>query len=351
MTRVAALIFILLTTPAAAWAAPDYARLNADAVRTHVVPRYEALAAATGRLDEAARTFCDGNRTDAAALREAWRGAMAAWEDVQHVRFGPAEWFNRVSRFAFWPDPRNVTARQLAELFEKRDPGALAPKGFVTGSVAVQGLTALERALFDPAEAGKLASEPYRCDWLRAAAANLATMAGEILADWTAAPHQFARGFVEANGGEAGYKSPDEATLDLFKSLHTAVELVADHKLARPLGELAKAARPRLAESWRSETSLANVSANLRAARDLFERLRPGVSDAALVSEIIARFDAAAAAADAVRGPLETAVADPARRAAVERLRREALALKRLIAERLTVALDLALGFNALDGD
>ena len=147
-------------------------------------------------------------------------------------------------------------------------------------------------------------------------------------------------------------KSPDEATLDLFKSLHTAVELVADHKLARPLGESAKAARPRLAESWRSETSLANVSANLRAARDLFDRLRPGVSDAALVNEIIARFDAAAAAADAAARIARNGRrrSRPAARRC-ERLRREALALKRLIAERLTVALDLALGFNALDGD
>jgi predicted lipoprotein len=347
MIRIAILACLLLIA-APAQAAPDYARLNADAVREHVVPRYEALAAATARLDEAAAAFCGGNRTDTAALREAWRGAMAAWEDVQHVRFGPAEWFNRIARFAFWPDPRNVASRQLAELFEKRDPKALSPQGFVTGSVAVQGLTALERELFDPAEAGKFASDPYRCEWLRAVTTNLATMARDIVADWTAPPHDFARAFVAASGG---YKDAAEATLDLFKSLHTAVELVADHKLARPLGESAKAARPRLAESWRSETSLANATANLRAARDLFDRLRPGVSDAALVKEILARFDGAAAAAAAVKGSLESAVADPARRTAVERLRREAFALKRLIAERLTVALDLALGFNALDGD
>jgi uncharacterized protein len=351
MTRLVVLIGLLLIAAAPASAAPDYAALNADAVQAHVVPRYQALKVATARLDETARAFCAGDRNDVVALWTAWRGAMAAWEDVQHIRFGPAEWFNRVSRFAFWPDPRNVTARQLGELFEKRDPGALAPKGFVTGSVAVQGLTALERVLFDPAEAGKFASEPYRCDWLQATTANLSTMAADILADWTAPPHEFARAFVAANGGEARYQSPTEATLDLFKSLHTAVELVADHKLVRPLGESPKAARPRLAESWRSETSLANVTANLRAARDLFDRLRLGVADAALVSEIVARFDAAAAAAAAIRGPLEAAVADPARRAPVERLRREALALKRLIAERLTVALDLPLGFNALDGD
>lgn len=145
--------------------------------------------------------------------------------------------------------------------------------------------------------------------------------------------------------------SPSDAALDLFKSLHMAVELVADHKLARPLGDSAKAARPRLAESPRSEASLANIRANLAAARDLFDRLRPGVTDAAVVREIEARFDAAIAAAGAINGSLEEAVGEPAKRPAVERLRREATALKRLLAEKLSVALDLPLGFNALDGD
>ena len=42
---------------------------------------------------------------------------------------------------------------------------------------------------------------------------------------------------------------------------------------------------------------------------------------------------------------------DPARRPAVEKLRREAAALKRLLADRLAPALGLPLGFNALDGD
>lgn len=351
MTRIILFALFVLLASVPARAAPDYASLNAEAVRTHVLPRYESLAAATARLDVAATAFCGGSRTDITGLRESWRGAMAAWQGVQHLRFGPAEWFNRVTRFAFWPDPRNVTARQLADLFEKRDPKVLAPEGFVTGSVAVQGLSALERVLFDDAEAAKFASDPYRCDWVRAVTANVAGMSRSMLADWNSAPHDFAREFIAANGGVAGYRNAGEATLDLFKSLHTAVELVADHKLARPLGDSAKAARPRLAESWRSETSLANVTANLAAARDLFERLRPGVADAALAKEIVARFDAASAAASEIRGPLEAAVADPARRPAVERLRREALALKRILAERLTVALDLALGFNALDGD
>lgn len=344
-------LWLSLLVPAGAVAAPDYASLNTDAGRSHVLPRYQALATATAQLEETARGFCAGDRRDVRLVRQSWQQAMAAWQGVQHLRFGPAEWFNRVARFAFWPDPRNVAARQLAELFEKRDPNAVVPDGFVTGSVAVQGLTALERVLFDAGQAGKFASEPYRCEWLSAVAHNLATMARDILADWSGPPNQYGQAFTAAQGGQGGYRAASEATLDLFKSLYAAVELVADHKLARPLGDSVKGARPRLAESWRSETSLANVKANLAAAHDLFERLRSGVADRALAAEISGRFEAAGTAAAAIREPLEVAVADPVRRPVVERLRRETLVLKRLLADKLTVALDLPLGFNALDGD
>lgn len=345
----AILLIVLLVVGRAAVAAPDYAALNADAVNRHILPRYEALAAATGRLETAAREFCGGSK-ELAPLQRQWRETMAAWQAVQHLRFGPAEWFNRAARFSFWPDPRNVTTRQLAELFQKRDPKPLAAENLVTASVAIQGLSAVERVLFDEQEARKLSAEPYRCDWLVAVAANLAAMGQDIRADWTAPPQDYAKAFVAANGGVA-YRTPSEATLDLFKSLYAAVEIVADHKLARPLGESAKNARPRLAESWRSGASLDNIAANLAAARALWDVLSKGVSDVAVADEIARRFDAAGTALAAVSGPLEEAVGDSARRASVEQLRRNLLALKRLLAERVTVALDLPLGFNALDGD
>jgi predicted lipoprotein len=343
------MIFLVsaLAMAAAAAAEPDYRAINADAVRRHVLPRYTALAEASAALEAATRSHC----ADPAALREPWRRAMAAWQGAQHLRFGPIEYFNRAQRFAFWPDPRNVVQRQLAELFERRDPAALDPDKLVTGSVATQGLTALERVLFDPAESGHLKDDAFRCRWLAAVGANLAAMARDTLAEWSKPPQHFAERFVRADGDGSQYHAPSEATLELFKGVYAAVELVADHKLARPMGDKAAAARPRLAESWRSESSLANVRINLAAARELYASLERGVGDAALRAEIARRFAAAVATAEEVKGPLETAVADPARRPAVEKLRREAAALKRLLADRLAPALGLPLGFNALDGD
>src|SRR5690606_27056501 len=143
-------------------------------------PAYAQLAAATAALDEAARASC----SDVPRLQAAWREAMAAWQGVQHLRFGPGELFQRNARFAFWPDARDVAGRQLTALFAKREADALTPRSFAIGSVAVQGLTALERALFEPDGAAKLAQDDYRCAWLRAASANVAGMARETEAEW-----------------------------------------------------------------------------------------------------------------------------------------------------------------------
>ena len=338
-SRLLLLLLLCLAVPAAA---ADYVALNERAVERHVLPAYARLTAETARLDEAAQRSC----ADVPALQAAWRQAMDAWQGAQHIRFGPVALFERHARFEFWPDPRNIAGRQLTQLFEARAPEAITPHSFTVGSVAVQGLGALERILFDKEAAAKLAADPYRCDWLRAAARNVADMARETEAEW----RDYGPRFASATPGGT-YHEPREATAELFKGLHAAVELVADHKLAKPLGEKPGKARPLLAESWRSGSSLAHIEENLAAGLSLYDALSPGVADKALDAELRGRFEATLAAAEAVKGPLKEAVDDPTRRAEVEKLQRQAAELKAALANQLSAALDLPLGFNALDGD
>lgn len=316
----------------------DYAGLNRAVVEGHILPGYARLGTASAALDKAASASC----TDIARLKLAWRDTMLAWQGVQHLRFGPAAWFNRHDRFAFWPDPRNVTQRQLAELFERQ-----ALPDFVTASVAIQGLTALERVLYDSDEAAKLGRQPFHCAWLKAVAANLAAIARDMDHDWRT---RYAELFIAARGGkDVAYAEPKEATLELFKAVYGAVELAADHKLGRPLGSGGKEARPRLAEYWRSRSSGAAIAADLDAARDLYARFDSFVPDRGLAADLQTRF---AALADAAKGiDLDAALAEPTGRERAEALRVQALELKRLLAERLSAALDIPVGFNALDGD
>lgn len=330
---------LLAAEPAYALQEDDYAALNRRAIEQHAEPRYAVLVTATTALAASAKTFCASPDDEKLlGLRRDYHAGVDAWQGIQHIRFGPVELFFRSQRIAFWPDQRNTIGKQMAEILAQRNPGLLEPQKFGRGSVAVQGLPAMERLLFG-ADAPKLPAPGedarYRCDYLVAIAANLSGMAQEVRDEWQEQP---------ING--------KDTSLDLFKSLYTAIELVADHKLARPLGASAAEARPRLAESWRSTRSLDNIRHNLEAARHLYATaFAPVIADQALDAEITRAFERTIAAARAVKIPLEDAVQDRSGRPALETLGAEIIALKGLLMQRLPAALDLPLGFNALDGD
>ena len=128
-----------------------YRRLNESFVQRHVLPRYARLAETTAALEAAAQRFCEApGPVPGEALRGAYHAAADAWQGVQHVQAGPISARLRADRIAFWPDPRNATGRQLADLLAGPDPATLTAEGFVRASAAVQGFPAVEHLLFDP---------------------------------------------------------------------------------------------------------------------------------------------------------------------------------------------------------
>lgn len=349
-------LLLLAVRPGHAVEASAYAALNKAAIEKHILPRYDALVTATARLNTAAKAFCAAPASNPLAdLQAAFGQTMDAWQDIQHVRFGPVDWFFRSQRFAFWPDPRNTIGKQMAELLSKHQSGSVDPELLAKGSVATQGLPALERLIFgDDANKLKTGTDAaYRCRYVEAIAINLAQMAKETQAAWKEGGDKgFAAVMQNGSKPDAPYREPQEATLELFKALYLAVELAADHKLARPLGAALKDARPRLSESWRSERSLRNIQRNLAAAQDLYlTSFSTAVTDKAVDTAIRDGFTRAATAADAIKLPLETAVQDAKARPQAEALAAELLALKKLLGDRLPPALDIPVGFNALDGD
>lgn len=366
------LIAVILAAgaPAAAaeYGADAYRALNADLVANHIVPRYAHFAKLAMKLENRAEEACA--TPSPARLEEVKKAALAAedaWQEVQHIRFGPIEQYMRSSRLAFWPDVRNRIGRELGALLEAHDPAILRPDAFARTNVVVQGFPALERLLFDANGAPTIiVTSPagrYRCALARAIAANISTIATDVHRGWTEGADSYAAEIDKAGGELALYRTPREATLDMFKSMHTAVELVADQKLARPLGDSLQGARPKLAESWRSGRSLENIQCNLEAARDMylgedgsgiagFSRFVREVAKDEALDELLHRaFLQTVGTAESVKVPLGAAVSDPAERAKLETLRKETGALKSLLAQRLTAALAIPLGFNSLDGD
>lgn len=355
MLSVFAAAILLVTGPAMALDDAAYGKMNRTAIEQHILPRYDALASATTKLAEQAKAFCAApSSAGLGPLRDAYNGAVDAWQGIQHVTFGPVDLFFRSQRIAFWPDARNSIGKQMTELLAKQDADALSPDRLGKSSVAVQGLPALERLIFGK-DADKLLSgndAAFRCKYVQAITVNLATMAAETGKDWREGSPSFETKMLEPAKSDGLYHEPKDATLDLFKSLYTAIELIADHKLARPLGGSIDQARPHLAEAWRSQRSMRNIVINLKAAQDLYGKVfSPVVPDRDLDDAIVDTFRRALEAAQGISEPLEQAVEDKAQRGKVEALATQILALKTLLLQKLPGNIELQVGFNALDGD
>ena len=163
---------------------------------------------------------------------------------------------------------------------------------------------------------------------------------------------------LTAAAGNDAYFTAEEASGDLLKSLHTALQSVIALKLEAPLGASLDQAKPRRAENWRSELSLAGIRANLETADALYAG--PGGFSTALQAltdedqldwTIRQDFTQAFAQLDAIGLPLPAAVEDAAARAQVEALLAEVKSMRQLVSQELAPALGLLVGFNAMDGD
>lgn len=360
------IVTIIAAQPAHAAEESDYAKLNHALVNDHIIPRYQQFMTATEKLAAAADQSCAAiPAKDLAGLKDAFVAAMQAWQGIQHVKFGPVEFFSRGSRISFWPDPRASVGKQIDELLNIRDPDALNPDSFGKGSVAVQGFPALEILLYGEGAEAKLAAAgedaAYRCAVIKTIAQNLKTMGGELYGEWTGGDDPYGRLLDRPGPDDLRFRHPSEVTVELFKAIYGDIELVADHKLARPLGASVQAARPRLAESWRSKQSLANIRTNLAAAKAMYDGenggggisafVRDAAGDPALDALMKRAFAQTLATATGITVPLEDGVDKTASRAQFDKLSREAKALKTLLTQRLAPALNIPVGFNQLDGD
>jgi hypothetical protein len=361
-SRVLVLLLIGLTAAPGARGPSVFEQLNRELTDAVIVPGYLNFVAATASLETAVSGFCATPTTERlSAARQAFEQAMLAWQHVQPIGFGPIVSGARHSIIQLFPDRRGAISRQLSRALAAKDPALVAPDGLEGKSVALTGFPALEQILYDderlPGPGGSGPDADYACALASAISRNLAGIAAAVLDDWQR-PGGFRDTMLTAAAGNEAYFTAEDASADLLKSLHTALQSVIALKLEAPLGASLAEAKPRRAESWRSELSLADIRANLETAQALYAS--PGGFGAALDAlsdddqldgAIRQGFASAFAQLDAIKLPLSAAVADPAARAQVEALLAAVKELRRLVAEQLAPALSLLVGFNATDGD
>ncbi len=360
---IAGLLLSCSAMPAIAFTDADYAAAMGATARKVIVPGYESFQDAADILRNEAAALCAAPSAEQLAMAQnAFAATAQQWARLQFFTLGAISVHQRAARIQYWPDKRNVVGRQLSDVLDKQDPAALDPERFATTSVGVQGLPAMERLLFDdealPAVAKDAPGAAFRCGVMKAIGDNLHAIASDVLADWTGGEKPMLDRIEQPDPTDELMPSARDAAGRLLNDMLTTTIAVRDMKLLVALGASLEKAKPQQAEFWRSGQSLAMVTANIEGLRDLFggdaglaALLRTTQGGEQIAKDFSAAIDEALAAKDQITLPLGEATADASQRPQVEALAAALVKLRDLLAGPVAANLNLAIGFNALDGD
>ncbi|GJL81279.1 MAG: hypothetical protein DHS20C01_09130 [marine bacterium B5-7] len=350
-------------SPGVGAAQPDsgkYQAINITFVDQFAVPAYEAFDDAATHLARSAEAFCENmNDNTREGLVDSYYEAMDAWQWVQMISIGPISFELRRFRIQLWPDRRGNVSRHLDLLLSEKNTGALSGAEFQTGSVAVQGLSALEILIFD--ESGGLATTTpvatenddsgFRCQVINAIAQNVASIAKAVRTEWTESDDAF-RGYIEtASLGNAFFDSADGLSARILHDLRVQLQTIVEYKIERPLSDTAESTRLRRAESWRSQRTIHNIRINLKAIHSAYDvSFRPFLSE-----ELALRVDEKFNQADELLAPIgefsTAALIDPVERERINAVIEVVDELVQLFIQQIPAALDLNPGLTSLDGD
>jgi predicted lipoprotein len=274
-------------------------------------------------------------------LQNAFGAAFDAWIQVSHLRFGPTEAENRAFALSFWPDSRGKIPKTLGAVLRKQDTATLSAEEFAKTSIAGRGFYALEYLLYDPS----LRDQPgtaFTCQLIQALSQDIASTAAAINRDWV---ESYAE---QMRSATARYTDKTEVKQELYKSLNTGLQMLADMRLGRPLGSF-DAPRPKRAEAWRSGRSQHHIVLALQSLHPLASALADG--EQPLTGRIDAAFLKPISRGRRLDDPRLEGVSDPAKRFRIEALQQEVNDLRSLIEHELGPSLGVLAGFNSLDGD
>ncbi|SFB25760.1 imelysin family protein [Azotobacter beijerinckii] len=318
-----------------------------------LLPAYGAWTEADRQLAASALAFCAGNE-DLQQARQSFLAAQGSWAALQPLLIGPLAGGNLAWQVQFWPDKKNLVARQVESLLQQKPE--LTQDDLDQASVVVQGLSAYEYLLFDAGLNLADATQRQRyCPLLIAVGKHQQTLSAEIHQQWQGEAGMAAQLKKFPN---SRYAEAKEAVADILRAEVDALDGLKK-KLGTPLGRQSKGVpQPLQAEAWRSQSTLANLAASLATA----ERLWLGVKQDGLRNLLGSERDELAQRLDqafgdsrerlaALQRPLDQLLADKAGRDQLGALYDSLDRLHRLHERELAKALGIQLGFNAHDGD
>ncbi|TCT07665.1 imelysin family protein [Aquabacter spiritensis] len=348
--RLVVIAFVVLGLSVPARAAPAFD--SAAIIKAWLLPRYDALVAATAAQAQAWAGYCPApSAAGVPALQEAFKTTADAWSAVEFVTMGPVSLALRPDRFNFFPDRRNAIQRAMAEILADPDTARFEADRFARSSAAVQGLPAMERLLYEDGAAAALAAGPEaarRCLYGRAIAVNLAAIAKDVRDAWGDGSSGALGAIVSGKGDPALFPDVGAVPGMILTDLSGAYQRVTDTRILPVLNS--GDPRPLLAEGWRSGRSGRVVTVMITSADALLQEVAKQMPSRPqwVVNKAAAAADKAAAEFPADLGAAAQTSDGAAKiQAAVKVLKAAQLTVYRPIASYFGISL----GFNALDGD
>ncbi|SIS40699.1 imelysin family protein [Neptunomonas antarctica] len=261
--------------------------LNSAIIEQHVMPRYQLLADNSATLEKQVQQLCDAPSLETLSVaRTGFNAAQASWQGVQHIQFGPVTLLMRNYSLQYWPDKKNIGAKQLSaalasKTLASKDPASTDQRFdeefFRAASISVKGFPALERLLFTNKHLIDTA-DTAECSLAHAIARHISDTAASIHTEWTEETRLIsAAGENNMTNDDSipAYETPSEAATEFMKSLVEPVDALRDTKLLSPLGASAAQSRWKKSESWRSEQSINNIRQNVIALHELYSGTQP----------------------------------------------------------------------------
>jgi len=304
--------------------------------------RYRHFDGAARGLRDAARAHATARTPEnKTAFANAWKTAMASWQEAELFRLGPAASSTlpggadlRDSIYAYPLFSRCKVEEQLvAKTYET--------PAFPTSLVSARGLGTLEYlAFYEAADNACSPTSPInangswaaltpedlaqrKADYARASADDIAARASALVGAWDPAAGNFVRALAEPGTPGSPYATEADALNAVSDAMFYVEREVKDIKLARPLGvspDCTTTRCPEAVESPWAHASNAHLRANLVAFRRIFEGCADdgsglgfddwlrAVGAGALADRMIAALANARAAVDALDVPLEQAI-------------------------------------------
>ncbi|MDX1952215.1 MAG: imelysin family protein [Verrucomicrobiota bacterium] len=282
------------------------------------------------------------------AARKAWKSALLKWKLTTVAHFGPALESGLLNRIYYWPSRRNSIDKVL------RDTAELTPEYLANLGVTAVSMGALEYLLFhatrdDAALLSTFEGEAgaRRRAYVSAVASEIERDSRELLA--AVSSEKAKTTFV--NGGQ-------ESLTAIVNLIAATVEGQTVIRLRQGIQfSASKLTSPDFFEGGNSGTSVELITAALMGAKAYFTGApsRLGLKDnlkqvgSPIQTSLLAQFDAAIAALEAIQMPLADALKN--KKELVEKAHDECKKLEIMLKADLTSALGVALTFTSVDGD